>query len=90
MYNEMQPPWQKHPDIPPGDLGWRMGAGGGYLEEYVSWITSINQINRQAHLKRAVPIPNGWQELVCNLYAYPSDDEEDLQAAWDLFFESEH
>lgn len=34
----MNAPWNEFSDIPFGSMGWRMGAGEGYLDEFLEWM----------------------------------------------------
>jgi len=33
----MTPPWNAHPEIEAGSIGWRMGYGKDYLHEFNQW-----------------------------------------------------
>ena len=33
----MHPPWAKFPNILRGSIGWRMGVGEAYLEDFSTW-----------------------------------------------------
>jgi hypothetical protein len=33
----MLPPWLKYPNIPIHSIGWKMGVGEVYLEDYAIW-----------------------------------------------------
>lgn len=83
MTESMKPPWLEFPRLPAGDIGWRMGDGEGYLNEFVAWIVALEDGERKLYLDGLRPIPSDWHELVAELYIYPSEDEDELQAAWD-------
>jgi hypothetical protein len=55
----MLPPWQKHPDIPVGSIGWRMGEGEIYLNTFNEWFA---RKHAEAKLRYATghPEPSDW------------------------------
>src|SRR5947209_3828575 len=53
------PPWLKFPDIPPHSIGWRMGAGEGYLCEFSPWYRGLTAEGRRKY-KEMYPPPKGW------------------------------
>jgi hypothetical protein len=55
----MVPPWVKYPNIPRQSIGWRMGVGEQYLQEFVSWWSKQVRANRLA-LRDAYPEPEQW------------------------------
>jgi hypothetical protein len=59
----MLPPWQKHPEIPSGSIGWRMGYGDAYWANSASGSTE-----KPGHKRRYAeqhPEPPDWE----NFYA---------------------
>ena len=84
MSHFLQPPWLEFPDLPFAHIGWRMGAGEGYLKEFVSWVTQLEEWKRKEYLEQLRPIPDLWTEFVAQLYIHPSMDEEELDdmEAW--------
>jgi hypothetical protein len=56
----MQPPWEALSHIPPGSIGWRMGPGEDYLEEFWSWFDNLTDLER-AMFQFQHPEPRGWR-----------------------------
>lgn len=42
----MHPPWQAHPEIPAGSIGWRMRAGEEYWLAFRAWLLGFDEIER--------------------------------------------
>lgn len=38
----MIPPWQKYPEIERGSIGWRMGYGEDYYDEFYKWFSRLD------------------------------------------------
>ena len=57
--SEMVPPWQKY-DFPHGDLGWRMGKGEGYLDEFLKWWNS-KSVEEKRRYAEEHPTPPDWE-----------------------------
>lgn len=55
----MIPPWRKHPQIPLGSIGWRMGDGETYWREFDAWFKRKTPEHRRAYAERN-PEPQGW------------------------------
>ena len=36
----MVPPWIKYPNLPSGSMGWRMGVGEQYSNNFIDWYKS--------------------------------------------------
>ncbi|CAM2006858.1 hypothetical protein [Acanthopleuribacter pedis] len=75
-------PWLQFSDISVGDLGWRMGALEDYLGDWIDGFTSIPRVEREAVLRASCPIPNDWTALCVTLLARPSDEDDDLDEAY--------
>ena len=56
----MVPPWIKYPNLPRGSMGWRMGLGESYLEQFDAW---YNRQHRDTHKSvwSEYPEPSDWQ-----------------------------
>ena len=56
----MKPPWEAHPEIEAGSIGWRMGYGEEYLLEFHQW---FRRKHEDAKLRYAEdhPEPAGWE-----------------------------
>lgn len=55
----MVPPWQKHPEIPLGSIGWRMGYGEDYWAAFDEWFKRKTPDHRLRYA-RENPEPDGW------------------------------
>jgi hypothetical protein len=55
----MVPPWIKYPDILRASIGWRMGEGEGYWDDFRAWWEQ-QPVEVQAQVKTAYPEPSGW------------------------------
>ena len=58
----MVPPWVKHPAIPRASIGWRMGEGEAYWDDFRAWWES-QPADVQAAVRAAYPEPPGWAEF---------------------------
>ena len=56
----MVPPWQKHPDIPLGSAGWRMGFGEQYWIEFDQWFGRKTAAQKRRFATEH-PEPPGWE-----------------------------
>jgi hypothetical protein len=55
----MYPPWEKYPNIPHGSIGWRMGVGEVYLENFVVWWSRQPRPIR-LKVREKYPEPSSW------------------------------
>ncbi|MBI1211873.1 MAG: DUF1768 domain-containing protein [Alphaproteobacteria bacterium] len=56
------PPWIEHPQFAePSDLGWRMGFGQDYMEEWIKWYSAMSKANRQRYLA-LFRMPTYWMD----------------------------
>lgn len=76
------PPWEQVPDLPPGDIGWRMGVGEDVMRRWWEWARTVPPAKRRAYLIRHCPIPKGWMLCAAEIYAWPDDDDDALDDAW--------
>ncbi len=60
----MIPPWIKYPNIPIGSIGWNMGIGEAYIDEFLKWFYSKAK-NERVEIIRKYPEPEDWD----NFYA---------------------
>ncbi|MCX4241133.1 hypothetical protein [Paraliomyxa miuraensis] len=62
-HGDLAPPWARHPDIPKDSIGWRMGAGEGWLMMWWQWMERqpTDRTWRLAYLQRHAPAPRSWQ-----------------------------
>jgi hypothetical protein len=64
MQDDLLPPWQRHPEIPPGSLGWRMGHGETYMVAWDQWANQLKQEQLIEYFKKYAPIPIEWLSWV--------------------------
>lgn len=58
----MVPPFIKHPEIPRGSIGWRMGGGEWYLWMWHRWFNTLDDAARAAYRTEWAPKATGpWQ-----------------------------
>lgn len=55
----MLPPWLEYPELPFGSLGWRMGGGEGYLDEFTEWLYQQDQNSLDSFFAQYPP-PDEW------------------------------
>ncbi|WP_172249411.1 hypothetical protein [Novosphingobium sp. SG707] len=56
----MIPPWTAHPDIHAGSIGWRMGRGEDYLDQFNQWF-SRKHVEAKRRYATDNPEPVGWE-----------------------------
>ena len=77
------PPWKAFPGVHAADIWWRMGQGEDYLRELNKTLTQLVVNDRRRYLHSIIPIPEEWMLWATDLYAFPADDEESLDTAWE-------
>ncbi len=55
----MIPPWIKYPAIPRSSIGWRMGEGEAYWDDFREW-WKAQLPHDQANLRNSYPEPPEW------------------------------
>jgi ribA/ribD-fused uncharacterized protein len=55
----LPPPWEKQPDIPLGSIGWRMGFGEAYLDEWYAFFGGLTPAGRRRY-REIYPVPDSW------------------------------
>jgi hypothetical protein len=55
----MQPPWVAHPEIPFMSIGWRMGYGEEYWDEFDRWYKALPPARRDQYTCDN-PAPSSW------------------------------
>jgi hypothetical protein len=84
---ELPPPWAKHPEIPWGSIGWRMGYGESWLMAWGEWLEQQPRDRelRAAYLRRHPLAPRTWAWAVAAVLEPEPDDaeveDEDYEAA---------
>jgi hypothetical protein len=66
----MEPPWQKYPDIPAGSIGWRMGGGEEYYDQFYRWFSGLTPDEQEAYASANEP-PAGWRKLYQTIKEHP-------------------
>lgn len=66
----MSPLWVEHPDIPWGSVGWRMGWGEAYWDQWRVFFLALKDEERQRY-RETWPEPESWQ----GLYAFIESGE---------------
>jgi hypothetical protein len=66
----MEPPWVKHPNIPAGSIGWRMGDGEHYYDRFYRWYSALSDPEQDAFANANQP-PSGWGDLYATIKADP-------------------
>lgn len=80
--NAPLPPWLAFPDLPPGDIRWRMGEAEDYLRQLAKWLTKLEPAERRSYLLSHEVIPNAWLLWATEWYAFPEDNDLALDQAW--------
>lgn len=62
LANPLSPPWIKYPDIPRYSIGWRMGAGEGYMCEWGPWYNGLSPSGQQKY-QQMNPPPDEWSDF---------------------------
>ena len=56
----MVPPWLKYPNLPKESMGWRMGQGEAYLDNFRKWYFS-NAREKRVEIMNKYPEPKEWK-----------------------------
>lgn len=66
-HGELLPPWARHPEIPAGSIGWRMGYGESYQITFDAWFRRKHW-RREAKIRylRRYPAPKSWKHFVAS------------------------
>ena len=64
----MKPPWIAYPDIPPG-MGWRMGFGASYSDDFAAWFGNLSVTDQQMVMQSS-PEPDGFRGYYQNIIDY--------------------
>lgn len=54
------PPWLAHPHIARHSLGWRMGVGEAYIQQWGAWYRGLSERGRQ-RIHERYPEPEEWR-----------------------------
>lgn len=60
-----------------------MGLGEDYVRELNTALAHLTPEDRRRYLHSVTPIPAEWMPWAMELYAFPADDDESLDAAWE-------
>ena len=66
----MEPPWTKHREIPAGSIGWRMGDGEDYYNQFYRWFSALSEPEQEAFARANEPPPE-WSDLYTTIKAHP-------------------
>ena len=45
----LPPPWMAYPELGRYDLGWRMGCGESYIDEWGKWYRSLDELAKKEY-----------------------------------------
>ena len=65
----MAPLWLMYPHIPNGSIGWRMGYGESYGDEFYRWFHTLSREEKEEY-NRKFPEPVCWSLSEYNLMRY--------------------
>lgn len=79
---ELPPPWAKHPEIPWGSIGWRMGYGESWLMRWGEWLEQQPRDRewRAAYLRRHPAAPRSWARSVARVLEPGRQGEDEDEA----------
>jgi N-glycosidase YbiA len=60
LANPMVPPWERHPEIPAGSIGWRMGYGEDYMSDWHKWFRGVSPMGRRRYAQ-SLNVPEAWE-----------------------------
>jgi hypothetical protein len=66
----MAPPWAQYPEIPRAGIGWRMGYGGDYHDEFYRWFSGLTS-EAQVRFRESNPEPTDWSGFYDMIAANP-------------------
>jgi len=61
--DKMTPPWEKYPECKCFSIGWRMGRGEDYMDEWRDYINAMTQIETDEYFS-SLSIPEEWERFV--------------------------
>ena len=73
LENPMPPLWLMYPHIRQFSIGWRMGYGEGYKDDFFEWFNTLTE-KEQVKYQEMFPYPKTWRE-----YYNPDYDFEDVE-----------
>jgi ribA/ribD-fused uncharacterized protein len=76
----MPPLWIMHPHISRYSIGWRMGYGEGYKDDFWNWFESLTNIEQELY-KEMFPAPKLWRGIYNDDYN-PEDYECETIQLW--------
>lgn len=63
---DLLPPWLRYPAIPFGSIGWRMGGGEAYWDDFRLWYSHLDGPRRRA-LQARYPATGAWRDFYFHL-----------------------
>jgi hypothetical protein len=73
----LKPPWHAYP-YPWGSLGWRMGSGESYWQEFSDWFRSLSLEARAAYGAN-YPEPQDWKYFYEFILLAPDDEQRRME-----------
>jgi hypothetical protein len=65
-----EPPWVVFPYIPRGSIGWRMGRGEDYYNEFYKWFSVLGSTERDRYVL-GQPEPAEWKGFYAMIVSHP-------------------
>lgn len=62
LQNAVLPPWMAHPNIHSIDMFWRMGMGEGYIMEFYTYYSQLNERDKTIY-RLTHPAPTDWENF---------------------------
>ncbi len=57
----MVPPWVKYPNLSRESMGWRMGQGETYMDEFRAWFYGKNSRQQRVKIMNIYPATDNWE-----------------------------
>lgn len=73
-HGQLLPLWLKHPTIPCGSVGWRMGDGEWYRLVFGRWFDRLSAEARVRYFAQHLPLPLEWADHVA--WSLRPDEED--------------
>lgn len=89
----MKPLWLAFPYIERGSIGWRMGFGEGYVDQFSAWFGTLTNEERDTYIKlfpEPIEWEGYWQADKKEDYENINCIEEEIEAEKKLYFANEN
>ena len=60
LTDTMSPPWIQYPDMPRMSIGWRMGYGEDFLDNWLPWYNGLSERSKRKY-RAKFPEPEEWK-----------------------------